>query len=96
MISFVYTTRTSQPCYAHLRGVTAAPDSNTDVNVGEPGGAQQEHGLERLHAKNGRLQQLDGATVHLDQPASALAVSHGRGGLLLKEIGAGGGGKHAK
>lgn len=78
---------------SYLRGVTTAPDAHADVHVGEPGGAEQEHGLERLHAEDGRLQQLDGATVYLDQPASALAVSHGGGGLLLEEIGSGGGGK---
>lgn len=67
----------------HLRGVTTAPDAHTDVHVGEPVGAKQKHGLEGLDAEDRRFQELDRAPVHLDQAASALAVSHGGGGLLL-------------
>lgn len=72
---------------SHLRGVTSAPHAHADVHVAEAAGAEEQHRLEGLHAEDGGLEELDGAAIHLDQAASALAVSHGGGGLLLSEVG---------
>lgn len=69
---------------SHLRSVTAAPHAHTDVHVGKSRCAQEQHRLVGLLAEDGRLEKLDGAAVHLDEAAAALAVSDGGGGLLLK------------
>lgn len=74
-----------QETFHHLRSVTATPHAHTDVHVRETVRPEQKHGLECLHSKDCRFQQLDGAPIHLDESTPTLAVGNRGGGLLLKQ-----------
>jgi len=68
-----------------LRRLPSAADADPHVDVLEPGAAGEHDGLEGLEAEDLRADQLDGDTVHLDQPAPGLGVGHGHGRLLAAE-----------
>jgi len=68
-----------------LRRLASAADADPHVDVLEPGAAGEHDGLEGLEAEDLRADELDGDTVHLDQPAPGLGVGHGHGRLLAAE-----------
>merc|ERR1719391_1943562 len=65
-----------------LGSVSAPLDSDPHVDIGESVFPQQEDGLHQLGLQGTRLNQLQRATVHLDQSSPSLAMGHSSGGLL--------------
>ena len=68
----------------NLGSSTTTLDTDTDVNVGEALLAENEDGLVDLSPQDLRLNELKRRTVDLDETVTALAISDGSGGLLLK------------
>lgn len=68
-----------------LRDVTTTLDTETDVHVGEPLGANDEDGLVDLVSENDRFDEGDGGPVKSDEASARSDVSHSRGSLLFAE-----------
>ena len=65
--------------------MTTTLDADADIQVGELLGAEQEHGLEDLHAEGLRLHQVDGVAVDAQDTLALLAVGHSGGVALAAE-----------
>jgi hypothetical protein len=59
----------------NLGDVATTADADADVDVGETGLAEEEDRLVHLDAEDLRLEELERLAVHLNEAASALAVS---------------------
>jgi hypothetical protein len=66
----------------HLGSVSTTLHADADVNVGESASTEQKDRLVGLHAEHFRLEELDGASVDLDESLSALAQGHSNCGFL--------------
>ena len=68
-----------------LCGVTTTLDADADIQVGELLGAEQQHGLQDLHAEGLGLHQVHGVAVHTEDTLALLAVCHCGGVTLAAE-----------
>merc|ERR1719362_1214649 len=72
----------SLPDGVDLGGVTTALHTDADINISKPVLSKKKNWLHELELETSGLNQLQRASINLDEALSPLAVSHGGGGLL--------------
>ena len=73
-----------------MAGVTPAPDADADVDIVEPGLAQEQQWLQNLVPEDGRLDGFNGRTIDPHHAVAALAVRDRHGvALAAKHLGGG-------